>query len=151
MHRLLLVALVAFGTLLLSQLPTAAGPTLRFLDVRETVEFLDVPPAATSDFDPTPGDTFFFSNRLRNEADTKDRGRFVAKCVAMIGTEFKCAGTLMLLRGTIELASTVDFASSDPIVASVVGGTGRFVGAGGSAVFTSTGMAGTSELVVVLA
>lgn len=150
-NRASIVAAVALAVLAATQVPSSAGPTLRFLDVRQQVEYVDLDPAATGDFDPSPGDTFVFSNLLRNAHDTRDVGRFVAKCVALIGTEFKCAGTLMLPRGTIELASAVDFASSDPIVASVVGGTGRYEGAGGTAVFTSTETAGTSRLVVSLA
>ena len=151
MKRALVAAIAALAVLVAMQVPSSAGPTLRFLDVRQEVHYVDLDPAATGDFDPSPGDTFVFSNLLRNAGDTRDVGRFVAKCSALIGTEFKCAGTLLLRRGTIELASAVDFASSHPIVASVVGGTGRYEGSGGTAVFTSTDIVGTSTLVVSLA
>lgn len=150
------VALVVVTALAL-QVPSFASSSrtpgrwvLRFLDVREQVEFLDVAPAATSEFDPSPGDTFFFSSVLRNAAGASDVGRFESKCTALIGTVFKCAGTLLLTRGTIELAATVDFAVGDPIVAAVTGGTGRFFSVGGEAVITATDVDGTSTLVAQL-
>lgn len=123
---------------------------LRFLDVRGQVEFLDLDPQAESEFDPSPGDTFFFANTLRDAADTRDVGRFLSKCVALFGTEFKCSGTLLLPEGTIELAATPDFASGDPIKGAVIGGTRRYLNVGGQFTITATGTEGVSELVVKL-
>ena len=126
------------------------GRVLRFLDVSGEVEYLDLGPPAEGDFDPSPGDTFFFSNTLRNLADTKTKGRFVSKCTALIGTEFRCLGTLMLEQGNIELATTVDFAAEEPLVAAVTGGTGKYRGVGGEATITPTETEGVSKLVVKL-
>lgn len=123
---------------------------LRFLDVRGDVHYLDVGAPAQSDFDPSPGDTFFFGNTLKNAVGTRDVGRFVSTCVALFGSEFKCTGTLLLERGTIELAATVDFASDQPIRAAVIGGTRRFANVGGRATITPSGTEGTSSLVVEL-
>jgi hypothetical protein len=122
----------------------------RFVDVRVQVRYLDLGRRAQGDFDPSPGDTFFFRNRLRNSADTETIGWFVSKCTALIGTRFKCSGTLLLPRGTVELAGTPDFAAGGPIVSAVVGGTGRFRNVGGQAKITATETPGTSRLVVRL-
>jgi hypothetical protein len=123
---------------------------LRFLDVRGSVEYLDLGEPAQGDFDPTPGDTFFFNNTLRNAADTEDVGRFVSKCVALFGSDFKCSGTLLLQQGTIELAATPDFAAAPPIKSAVIGGTRRFRNVAGQATITPTEIEGTSRLVVEL-
>ncbi|HXF35694.1 MAG TPA: hypothetical protein VNO17_00765 [Actinomycetota bacterium] len=140
------VAVVAVGSTLAG---AQDAEVLRFLDVRGEVHYLDEDPLSTSEFDPSPGDAFTFDNTLRNLADTRDVGRFVSRCWALFGTEFKCAGTLLLRRGTIELAASVDFAAP-PFVASVVGGTGRYLGAAGQATITPTETEGTSRLVVRL-
>lgn len=156
MRRIIPFVALVVVTALALQVPSFAsssrtpGQVLRFLDVQEQVEFLDVEPEATSEFDPSPGDTFFFSSLLRNAAGTRDVGRFESKCTALIGTVFKCAGTLLLSRGSIELAATVDFAVGDPIVSAVTGGTGRFIAVGGETVITATDVEGTSTLVVQL-
>ena len=149
----LTIAILAIGSVSLAS--SASGrmvgeERLQFLDVRNQVEFLDLGRQARSEFDPSPGDTFFFSNTLRNLGDTKTLGRFVSKCTALIGTEFKCAGTLLLRRGTVELATTADFASDAPIVAAVVGGTGRYDDVGGEATITPTGVEGRSRLTLEL-
>jgi hypothetical protein len=123
---------------------------LRLLDVSGESEYLDLGEPAQGDFDPSPGDTFFFNNTLRNAGDTRTVGRFPSKCVALFGTEFKCSGTLFLERGTIELAATPDFASADPIRAAVIGGTGAYRNVGGQATITPTDVEGTSRLVVEL-
>jgi hypothetical protein len=123
---------------------------LRFLDVSGDVEYLDLGEPAQGEFDPSPGDTFFFNNTLRNAANTRTVGRFPSKCVALFGTEFKCSGTLLLGEGTIELSATVDFAAEDPIRSAVTGGTRGFRNVGGDATITPTEVEGTSELVVKL-
>lgn len=154
-HRLLVLLVVfaagavAGGT----ALATGNAPkiphdmTLRFLDVREEVQFLDVDPQGNGF---SVGDTFFFNNSLKDPEGNRTLGRFVSKCVALIGTEFKCSGTLMLDRGTIEMVATPDFASEGPIVPAVIGGTGRYRNVGGQATITPTEKEGESNLVVEL-
>jgi hypothetical protein len=123
---------------------------LRFVEVADDVEYLDLGEPAQGEFDPSPGDTFFFNNTLRNTANTRTVGRFTSKCVALFGTEFKCSGTLLFGKGTIELAATVDFAAEDPIRAAVTGGTRGFRNVGGDVTITPTEVEGTSNLVVRL-
>jgi hypothetical protein len=151
------VAAILAGVLVIGGIALASSrdgirqdTVLRFLDVSGQSKYLDLGRRARSDFDPSPGDTFFFNNTLRNRADTRTLGRFTSKCVALFGTEFKCAGTLLLRDGTIELAATVDFASADPIRAAVAGGTRGFRNVGGNATITPTGEEGTSNLLVEL-
>jgi hypothetical protein len=124
--------------------------TLRLLDVQGGFEYLDLGEPAQSDFDPSPGDVMFFRNTLRDRGDSRDVGRFISRCTSVGDAEFHCQGTLLLGAGKIELATTADFASSDPIVAAVVGGTARFKNVTGQATITSTETEGRSRLVVEL-
>lgn len=158
MRKILIGALVT-GLVATSAAMSMADPseggrrratTLRFLDVRQQTEFLDLGEPAEGDFDPSSGDTFFFESDLRNEADTKLLGSFVSRCTAVIGTQFHCVGTLSLDGGNVELATTTDFASSQPIIAAVVGGTRGYDNVGGQAKIISTETEGTSKLVLRL-
>jgi len=149
---LTLVAVLAGGVSLANALGNRLERerVLRFIDVRQQVDYLDVGRPAEGDFDPSPGDTFFFSNALRHP-NTHDRaGSFLSRCTALIGTEFHCAGTLRLPRGTVELAATVDFAEGGTIVSSVVGGTRHFLNTGGQARIVPTSTSGRSRLIVRL-
>lgn len=103
--------------------------TLRFLDVGDEFEYVDVGAAGAS-----AGDLFVFENDLRNRSDTKTLGRFVGTCTALVTPALaSCRGTLQLENGTIELASAVDFAAAGPIHASVTGGTRKYRNVGGQA------------------
>lgn len=156
--RKILIGVLVTGLVATSAAMSMADPsagrraetTLRFLDVRQQTKFLDLGAPAQGDFDPSPGDTFFFESDLRNPADTKSRGSFVSRCTAVIGTQFHCVGTLMLDGGNVELATTTDFASSEPITAAVVGGTRAYDNVGGQAKIISTDTEGTSKLVLNL-
>lgn len=123
---------------------------IRLLDVAGQVRYLDLGQPAQGDFDPSPGDAFFFANQLWRADGSERIGRFVSTCVAMIGTEFKCSGTLMLPNGTVELGATVDFAAGDPIRSAVLGGTQRFRNVGGDLTITPTATEGTSKIVLQL-
>jgi hypothetical protein len=124
--------------------------TLSVLDVRQASSYLDLGKKAQGNFDPSPGDTYFFRSQLRNVAGTNVVGRFVSSCTALLGTEFHCAGTIMISGGTLELATTVYFASSAPIHSAITGGTGRYRNVGGDVTITATSTAGTSKLVARL-
>lgn len=78
-------------------------------------------------------------------ASRQPTGRFLSTCTALFQTEVKCAGSLLLRDGTIELAGTPDFAADTPIVAPVTGGTGRYAGADGTATITATDMEGPAD------
>lgn len=119
---------------------------LRFKDVRGDPSSLDVGAPGAS-----PGDTEFFDNTLYNRSGTRTVGRFPSRCTQVTGTEYACHGTLLLGGSQLDLATTTDFGDEAGIVASVVGGTGRFFGAAGQVSIAPTGTPGTSRLVVRLA
>ena len=105
--------------------------TLRLLDVSDKFEFVDVGTAG-SPGNPGAGDSFIFNNLVRNRADTKTLGTWISICTLTAAPGIaRCSGTVGLDDGDIEVATTVDFADAEVIVASVTGGTRAFVGAGG--------------------
>lgn len=123
--------------------------TLRLLDVSDRFEFVDVG-AAGSPGNPGPGDSFIFNNLVRNRADTKSLGTWISVCT-MTATPgvARCSGTVGLDDGDIEVATTVDFADAEVIVAAVTGGTRDYVGAGGHMILgdeTSAGRLMTIKL-----
>jgi hypothetical protein len=122
---------------------TSGTATLRFLDIRGPVSTLDVGPSGDS-----VGDTLFFDNELWNRAATNRLGQFISRCTTVTATKHHCQGTLLLAKGSLEVATTTDF--SAPIVAAVIGGTGAYEGATGEARISPTETEGTSGLVVHL-
>jgi hypothetical protein len=128
---LLMPGLVLALVLLVGGATTAAGSdgdpdgqTIRFLDVAvpEKSAFVDVGEEGAS-----AGDMFVFENELRKRGDTKRIGRFAGVCTSLVSPGlFSCRGTLELARGTVEVATLVDFGAGGPIVAAVTGGTEAF-------------------------
>ncbi|MGH2752233.1 MAG: hypothetical protein ACRDK3_15390 [Actinomycetota bacterium] len=124
--------------------------TLRLLDVSDKFEFVDVGTPG-SPGNPGPGDSFIFNNLVRNRADTKTLGTWISICTmtAAAGVA-RCSGTVGLDSGDIEVATTVDFADADVIVAAVTGGTRAYKGVGGHLILgeqTSAGRLMTIKLV----
>lgn len=124
--------------------------TLKLLDVSDKFEFVDVG-AAGSPGSPGPGDSFIFNNLVRNRADTKTLGTWISICTLTAAPGVaRCSGTVGLDDGDIEVATTVDFADAEVIVASVTGGTRAYKGAGGQMTLgdeTSAGRLMTIKLV----
>ena len=109
----------------------ARSQTLKFLDVSDKFEFVDVG-APGSPGNPGPGDSFIFNNLVRNRSDTKTLGTWISICTMTAAPGVaRCSGTVGLDDGDIEVATTVDFADEDVIVAAVTGGTKEYRGAGG--------------------
>ena len=105
--------------------------TLKLLDVSDKFEFVDVGTAGSPD-NPGPGDSFIFNNLVRNRADTKTLGTWISICTMTAAPGVaRCSGTVGLDDGDVEVATTVDFADAEVIVASVTGGTRAYQGAGG--------------------
>ncbi len=95
---------------------------IAFLDVADEFEFVDVGAAGQS-----PGDLFVFENDLRNRADTRTIGRFLATCTALVTPGLaSCRGTIQLEGGNVEVATAIDFNAGGPILAAVTGGTERY-------------------------
>jgi hypothetical protein len=126
------------------------GTSLNLLDVADKFEFVDVGRPAQSEGDFSPGDMLIFENILRNRADTKTLGTFVANCTMSVPPMALCRGTLWLEGGKIELSTAVDFADADIIRSAVTGGTNRFKRARGHAIFGEEISEGVRELTVVL-
>jgi hypothetical protein len=109
----------------------AGSKTLKFLDVSDKFEFVDVGAPGSPD-NPGPGDSFIFNNLVRNRMDTKTLGSWISICTMTAAPGVaRCSGTVGLEDGDIEAATTVDFADADVIVAAVTGGTKDYRGAGG--------------------
>ena len=79
--------------------------TLEMLHIEDGFKLLDVGRPWKGELDPSPGDTAFLRYELREPEDTQTLGEIVSKCVATSGTEFKCAGTVFLEGGTVEVVS----------------------------------------------
>ena len=134
---------------------TQAPPSveiLEYLDVRLSTEFVDVGRRGGS---PGPGDAYYFASALRSTSvddaiASRGLGTFVSVCAFVVGARAKCAGSLLLLDGTLELAGAPDLGSNTPIVAAVVGGSGRYAGVAGVATISPTSEENESRLVVRL-
>jgi hypothetical protein len=102
---------------------------LRFLDVEDKFEFIDLGEPAKGEEDLGPGDMFVAEDILRNRADTKTLGTLAAKCTNLVTPGLvHCEATAILSSGTIEFAGTIDFAEepTGPLFVAVTGGTERF-------------------------
>jgi hypothetical protein len=150
-RRALLAATALAGAALVGTASADTGETrrddsttLRLLDVSDVFTYVDGGAPGEG-----PGDVLLFNNQLK-QLGGAPAGRFLSVCTQVADANFKCAGTLKLDAGTIELAATPDFAAAGSIKAAVVGGTGRYRNVGGEATITPTQTAGTSRLVVRL-
>jgi hypothetical protein len=128
----------------------ARSKTLKLLDVSDRFAFVDVGSAGSPE-NPGPGDSFVFNNLVRNRSDTKTLGTWISICTMTAAPGVaRCSGTVGLDKGDIEVATTVDFADAEVIVASVTGGTRAYEGAGGRMILgdeTSAGRLMTIKLV----
>lgn len=147
-------ALTIVATVASSALASSAGGTdtrrLKLLDVSDKFEFVDVGEPAGGDGDFSPGDMLIFENILRNRADTKTLGTFVANCTMSVPPMALCRGTLWLQDGKIELSTAVNFAEADIIHSAVTGGTGSYKRVHGQAIFGDEVSEGVRALTVVL-
>jgi hypothetical protein len=130
--------------------PMANDQTLKMLHVEAGYKFLDVGRPWKGDLDPSPGDTVFLRYKLRNPANTETLGKVMTKCVATFRMNFKCAGTVFLEDGTIELVSMIDWAADYPFTKTVAGGTGRYRNAGGEAWILAPDADGNETIVLHL-
>lgn len=130
--------------------PIAADQTLEMLHIADGYKFLDVGRPWKGELDPSPGDTVFLRYKLRNLANTTTLGKVMTKCVATFRTNFKCAGTVFLEGGTVELVSTIDWASDYPFTKAVAGGTGLYRNVGGEAWILAPDADGNETIVLHL-
>ncbi len=130
--------------------PIVNDQTLEMLHVEAGYRLLDVGRPWKGDLDPSPGDTVFLRYKLRDPANTETLGQVMTKCVATFRTNFKCAGTVFLEGGTIELVSMIDWAADYPFTKTVAGGTGRYRNVGGEAWILAPDADGNETIVLHL-
>ena len=124
---------------------------LRLLDVSGEFAFVDADPPAASENDVSPGDEFVFENTLRERRSGATVGTFDSICSALVSAGLVlCRGTIALNGGTIQVATEVDFADAERIVAAVTGGTGRYRKAHGELVLGEQVSDGVRELTLTL-
>jgi len=150
MPVVLAALIVAAGSALISNAGTAKAQRLKLQDVSDKFEFVDVGRPASGEGDFSPGDMLIFENILRNEAGTKDVGRFIANCTMSVPPMALCRGTLWLDKGKIDISTAVDFSDAETIHSAITGGTQRYDTVRGQVVFGRQISEGVRELTVVL-
>ena len=93
------------------------------------------------------GDSFIFVEKLMDGGKVAGHDRIMCTHVANTKTDAEsCTGTVILARGTIQLAG---LSSEGPFEVAVVGGTGDYVGARGSARVSSNGAKGALAITLL--
>ncbi|MGH2787852.1 MAG: hypothetical protein ACRDJV_08060 [Actinomycetota bacterium] len=146
----LAIVVAIAGSALASSDHSSGAKRLKLLDVSDKFEFVDVGRPAEGEGDLSPGDMLIFENILRNRADTKTLGTFVAICTMAVPPMTHCRGTLWLEDGKIELSAAVNLADAETIHSAVTGGTSSYRRARGHAIFGEEVAEGVRELTVVL-
>lgn len=136
-HALLIVvlALVAAAAVAVAAQGRSAS-SLTFVTKQQSFAQIDVGKKGFS-----IGDSFIFAEQLLADGKPAGHDRVMCTHVANTRTDAEsCSGTVVLAGGTIELAG---LASRGPFTVAVVGGTGSYAGARGSARVASKGPTGT--------
>jgi len=93
------------------------------------------------------GDSFVFAEQLVANGKTAGHDRIVCTHVANTRKDAEsCIGTVVLAGGTIQLAG---LASEGPFTVAVLGGTGKYAGASGSARIASQGSKGSLAITLL--
>jgi hypothetical protein len=101
--------------------------TLHVVLKPRSFHFVDVPPKRAGDGPPSPGDTSITTYRVFDGSGAKRLGRAQFVCVATDrGKHEQCSGTIALRDGQIATQGDADHVA-------VVGGTGAYAGARGTA------------------
>jgi hypothetical protein len=114
--------------------PQAAGQTLN-------LNFPNSQPRAVADVapkGPSVGDTFYFKGGVTDESATSVGHLFAdASAFTKDGNRVQITATITLDQGALNAIGELNFNSQDQGTLSIVGGTGDFDGARGSAVITA--------------
>ncbi len=105
-----------------------SGKTLQFFEVTGKTHVVDNTPTGSG-----TGDVFLFDNSLLASKGGSQTGRMVGQCRQLF-VEARCEATMLLPRGTIEIAGGVDL-TQPSITAAVLGGTGHYHEVTGQATF----------------
>lgn len=106
--------------------------TLTLTEKEDTFEINDVAPPSRGEEDVSPNDSFTFTSDISGDRE----GRLVGECVAATEEfEVSCVATYKFEDGDIELAGSPDFEQAEAagFEIAVVGGTGAYAGASGTA------------------
>jgi hypothetical protein len=165
MRAFLLCGAIAAGTLGVCALPASAdvattgGQSFTLFEIEKgsTFGFVDNAPKAPRGPHGEParlsiGDQLAFSTPLQN-ASHRPMGRVTATCTVTKAGSFStvlevCIGAMRLRGGDLMLAATVSGEATRMAIA-VIGGTGRFVGARGQVISTTT-KTGATDVVTLL-
>ncbi len=109
--------------------------TLALTDKEESHHYTDVPPRSELahpeyKLDFSAGDSFTFTSDIRGDR----KGKLSGSCVFTPGLRASCRGTYVLDDGTVEVAASPDF-EAESFEMAVIGGTGAYSGATGSATY----------------
>jgi hypothetical protein len=116
--------------------------TLSFVTKQQSLTQIDVGKKGFS-----VGDSFVFVEQLLANGKSVGHDRIVCTHVANTRSDAEsCTGTVELAGGTIQLAG---LASEGPFTVAVVGGTGRYVGARGSARIVSQNAKGSIAIALL--
>jgi allene oxide cyclase-like protein len=154
-----LVALVAGGLLAApapAQAPATRTITLTELDKGSTFAYVDNPPRSKRRGEPSAslGDAIVFTNPLVDAAGTRV-GRLYAHCTVVVAkprvekATFLCTLTLTLADGTLAVQGLVN-PSVPTTTAAVIGGTGAYDGARGTAVSTQKPNGDSADTITLL-
>jgi hypothetical protein len=146
MTRRTLIPLAAAGaaaTALAASAPGAAqspgGTAFSLLQTDDRSHFVDAPPRHGEAKPPSEGDAYLLSNVLLDPATHARTGRSHGVCqVTVPGRRARllCTQTLVVTDGTLATQGVYSLAK-DAVVFAVVGGTGRYSGAGGTVTYHS--------------
>jgi hypothetical protein len=111
-----------------AQAPVAPTGTLQMVLRPESFNLVDNPPKRSGDGPPSPGDASITGYRVLDASGAKRLGRAQFVCVATDrrGEHEQCAGTIALPGGQIATQGDADHVA-------IVGGTGAYAGARGTA------------------
>lgn len=104
------------------------GTTLQFFEVIDKTHLVDNTPTGSG-----TGDVFLFDSKLLASRGGSQLGRIVGQCRQLF-VEARCEATMLLARGTIEVAGGVDL-TQPSVTAAVLGGTGRYHAVSGQVTF----------------
>lgn len=115
-----------------------AGRTLTLLQKDGDLQFVDTAPLGGEDKPPSMGDLYAFANTLLDPTSKAERGQDHGVCTVTVPGEKAvtvCTDVFALDDGQLMLVTSYPFVS-ESVTYAVVGGTGAYAGARGTAVYS---------------
>jgi hypothetical protein len=114
---------------------SSSGITIRLIEKSQSFHYVDNPPIQTKQMFASQGDIFALTSNLLTTAG-KQAGQLRASCVVTNGGNHPfavCTGTFGLAGGQLAAVATIPLFGNFPTHVAIVGGTGAYEGARGSA------------------